>query len=248
MEKSEIIIYIKRDENNSITSIRSNIFIDDTEDWEEIDRWKAGEDRYLYTHADNGEYVLKKYGKPLYDERGIPNYHGNFVEWNEEEKKTNYPSLYNAQEIQEQENTLQTMMAKAQRTAFLVELPDSEAATIPYCYPTWNSFIDKPLPKLNEQGKENRIEHDGKLWKVRQDIPVLLENQPPSIDTASLYEVINVEHEGTLEDPIHYDQTMTVFKDKYYIEDEIIYKCLEDSGQPLYASCKDLPRYFEKVE
>lgn len=59
----------------------------------------------------------------------------------------------------------------------------------------------------------------------------------PSINTASLWEVINVENAGTLDDPIPYDQTMTVYNGKYYLEEGIIYKCIRDSGQPLYATC-----------
>ena len=165
---------------------------------------------------------------------------------NPEEKEEFYPT--EKDEKAEQEATLEQMMFASARATFLIELPDSEAAKIPLCYDTWKSFIDKPLTKLNEQGKENRIEYQGELWKVRQDIPVVLENQPPSIETASLYERIDVEHEGTIDDPIPYENTMTVFKDKYYIQNGVLYLCIEDSGQPLYADCENLPRYFQKVE
>lgn len=89
---NELIIYAKRDEHDSIIRLVSNIFLDNTEGYEEIDRWTEGQDRYLYAHADNGEYVKEKYGKPLFDENGIPNYHGDFVEWNEEEKQEKYPT------------------------------------------------------------------------------------------------------------------------------------------------------------
>lgn len=89
---NELIIYAKRDENDSIIRLVSNIFLDNTEGHEEIDRWTEGQDRYLYAHADNGEYVKQKHGKPLFDEQGIPNYHGNWVEWTEEEKQEKYPT------------------------------------------------------------------------------------------------------------------------------------------------------------
>lgn len=246
MDNNDIIIYAKHDEKNLIIRIVSNIFLDNTEGYEEIDRWVKGEDRYLYAHADNGEYVLQKHGKPLYDENGIPNFKKGFVEWTDEKKETLYPQTENIKA--EQEATLQNMMLASARASFLVELPDEEAIKIPYCYDSWDSYIGKPLPKLNEQGKENRIEYDGKLWKVRNDIPVVLENQAPGIETAALYERIDVEHEGTLEDPIPYDQTMTVYEGKYYIENEKIYKCIRDSGQPLYATCESLVgNYFELV-
>lgn len=171
---------------------------------------------------------------------------GELVELTPEEKEEFYQT--EKDEKAEQEATLEQMMAVSTRTSFLIELPDAEAVKIPLCYPSWESYKGKPLTKLNERGKENRIEYQGELWKMRQDIPVVLENQPPSIETASLYERIDVEHEGTIDDPIPYDQTMTVYKDKYYTQNDVMYLCLEDSGQPLYADCENLPRYFQKVE
>lgn len=89
---NEILVYAKYDENNSIVDILSSIFLNDTEGWVQIDEWQDGQDRYLYAHADNGEYAQEKHGKPLYDESGRPNFHGDFVEWTEEEKKEFYPT------------------------------------------------------------------------------------------------------------------------------------------------------------
>lgn len=237
--ETKISIYIKRDINDSVIEINSNVFIDDLSGWEKIDEWIEGQDRYLYAHADNGEYIETKHGKSLYDELGRPNFKDDFVEWTEEEKQELYP-IKNNSEKNEQEATLQTMMFMSAKTSFLIELPDNEAVKIPLCYEPWESFVGKSL------NKDTRIEYQGYLWKVRQDVNVVLENQPPSIETASLYERIDVEHSGTLEDPIPYVQTMTVYKDKYYLENGKIYKCIRDSGQPLYASCESLlGNYFE---
>lgn len=136
-----------------------------------------------------------------------------------------------------QENSLQAMMAASARASFLVELPDEKAAMIPFCYDPWTT--DKAY-KVGD-----RVECVGKLWKCRQ-AHTSQENWKPSITTASLWEVINVENAGTLDDPIPYDQTMTVYNGKYYLEEGIIYKCIRDSGQPLYATCASLVgNYFE---
>ena len=163
---------------------------------------------------------------------------GKLVELTPEEKEEFYPT--EKDEKAEQEATLEQMMAVSARTSFLIELPDIEAAKIPLCYDPW--VVDK-LYKVGD-----RVENGGKLWKCRTE-HTSQENWKPSIGTASIWEVIDVEHEGTLEDPIPYDQTMTVYQGKYYIEEDIIYKCLRSSGQPLYASCASLVGdYFEKVE
>lgn len=246
---TEIKVYAKYDSNNSIIAIRSSIFLDDTDGWIQIDEWEAGQDRYMYAHADNGEYVQSKHGKSLYDENGIPNFHDNFVEWTAEEKNEKYAYNSPNNELAVQEASLQTMMFASMQTSFLMDLPNEKAATVPLCYPKWEEYIGRKLPKEDEQGRVNRVQYNKKLWQVRQDINVVLKNQPPGIETAALYEVIDVTHTGTLEDPIPYDQTMKVYNGKYYIEDGIIYLCTRDSVNPLYASCASLvPHYFDVAE
>lgn len=90
--ENDLIVYAKYDENNSIVSINSNIFIDNLTDWKQIDKWVKGQDRYLYSHAGNGDYIKEKHGKSLYDENGKPNFHDDFVEYTDEEKEKLYPT------------------------------------------------------------------------------------------------------------------------------------------------------------
>ena len=84
--ENDLIVYAKYDQHNSIIAIDSNIFIDDISDWKQIDKWIEGQDRYLYSHAGNGDYIKEKHGKPLYDENGKPNFHDNFVEYTTKKK------------------------------------------------------------------------------------------------------------------------------------------------------------------
>lgn len=161
---------------------------------------------------------------------------GKLVELTPEEKEEFYP-IPEKTEKSMQEASLQAMMAASMRNSFLVELDDTQAAKIPLCYDPWTTG------KAYKVG--DRVECDGKLWKCHQ-AHTSQENCKPSMNTVSLWEVINVENAGTLEDPIPYDQTMTVYNGKYYLEEGIIYKCIRDSGQPLYATCASLVgNYFE---
>ena len=76
------------------------------------------------------------------------------------------------------------------------------------------------------------VSHDNNLWRVRQ-AHTAQENWQPSLDSASIWEIIQVEHDGSLDDPIPYAPPMEIFADKYYTEDGKTYRCTRDSGTAL---------------
>ena len=120
-----------------------------------------------------------------------------------------------------------------------VNLPDQKALKFKAMYPAWKAGM------AVEVGQ--RYQHEDKLYKCKT-AHTTADHWKPSIDTASLWEVIDEQHEGTLADPIPYDKNMTVYKDKYYTYNGVTYKCLRDSGQPLYAEPASLVgNYFEVV-
>lgn len=97
----------------------------------------------------------------------------------------------------------------------------------------WEEFIGKVLPI----GKI--VSHNDRLWRVRQEHTALKEYEP-SLATASLYEVIEKEHEGTLEDPIPYMPPMEIFEGKYYVENDKTYLCIRNSETTLSHNLNDL--------
>ena len=99
-------------------------------------------------------------------------------------------------------------------------------------YP-WDYYLDKVLTE------GMMVTYEEKPWRVRQT-HTPLEIYPPSLATASLYEAIDKEHDGTLEDPIPYNPPMEIFIDKYYIENNEIYKCIRNSDTALSHSLRDL--------
>ena len=76
------------------------------------------------------------------------------------------------------------------------------------------------------------VSHDDKLWRVRQT-HTCQADWAPSLDSASIWEVIEVEHEGTESDPIPYASPMEIFEGKYYTEAAQLYLCTRDSGTAL---------------
>lgn len=246
----DIIIYVKPDKHDSIVRIVSNIFLDDTDGYKEIDRWKEGEDRYLYAHVDNGKYVKEKHGKPLYDEQGRPNYHGDWVEWTDEEKQEKYPQTENIRA--EQEAQLQNMMLASARASFLNELPEEEAVKIPLCYDSWDSFSNGYTLKV-----DTRLEYNGNLWKVKKEHKKQADWYPGA-DPTLFIQLDKDEHKGTLEDPIPVPDSVTTsgfeyVKGKYYLEDGLKYKMIREGmeeGETItlyYPPSQLLISYFELV-
>lgn len=123
------------------------------------------------------------------------------------------------EEITQIADTIQDTSKKINR----IDLTDNESLSVKDFYPTWQSKIGDNV----EQGY--KMLYDGNLWRVRQN-HLIQEIYPPSLSTAALYEVINYQHEGTLEDPIPYVPPMEIFKDKYYIQNDVVYLCTRDSG------------------
>lgn len=104
-------------------------------------------------------------------------------------------------------------------------LSSNEALEVKEFYPVWSA-------NSVQVKKGERYQCDDLLWEVIQD-HTTQELWKPSLETASLWKVVEVEHEGTKEDPIHYTPPMEIFEGKYYTQNEVLYKCIRDSGIPL---------------
>ena len=91
-------------------------------------------------------------------------------------------------------------------------------------------------------GEGERVRYADKLYKCRQ---AHTSEYTPDL-TPALWSVIDETHKGTVSDPIPYDPNMVVFEGLYYIYNDVVYKCIRDSGNPLYAEPSALiGNYFE---
>lgn len=118
-------------------------------------------------------------------------------------------------------------------------LTASEALRVKERHPKWKIGIDVV--------KGHRYQYGEDLWEVLQGHKTL-ENWKPSLETASLWKRVDEEHAGTKDDPIPYAPPMEIFKDKYYTQSKVLYKCIRDSGQPLSHNLSDLVgNYVEKA-
>ena len=80
------------------------------------------------------------------------------------------------------------------------------------------------------------------VYQCRQDHDAQAHQTPVIIP--ALWLRLDVEHAGTMEDPIHYATGMEIFNGKYYIENDILYLCNRDSGTALYNNLADLVGHY----
>lgn len=107
-----------------------------------------------------------------------------------------------------------------------MSLKDDEALSMPDCFDSFEELVGQEV----QAGRIIRFGDE--LWKVRQAHTVQA-HYPPSMATAALYERVDREHAGTIEDPIPYSPSMEIFAGKYYIQGGTVYRCTRDSGQAL---------------
>ena len=122
-------------------------------------------------------------------------------------------------------------------------LSDGKAVQYTEMYPYWKSGI---AVKVGE-----RYQYNGRLYKVIQ-AHTTQSDWTPDI-TPSLWVVIDVEHSGTLEDPIPAVASMEYIKGKYYIENGTIYLMNRQGmadGESIvlhYTPSQLVGQYFEVV-
>lgn len=128
-------------------------------------------------------------------------------------------------------------------------LTDEQALLVSEFYDAWDDIPDGT--ELTE-GKRYRYKVDGLLYKVKAGQTHKKQSDWNPKDAATLFEVIEPSHTGTKEDPIPAHVNMTYYKDKYYIENDVLYLCtseLAKDGVVLqYTPSQLIDVYFSKVE
>lgn len=121
---------------------------------------------------------------------------------------------------------------------------DQTAARSSAVYDTWEYLVESGY--IAEKAGY-RFRYGEQLYKTRLDAQRFAAEWVPGINTAALYEAIDIEHTGTVDDPIPFTQGMELFAGKYYREDGVTYLCTRDSGTPLYHSLASLVGLYVEV-
>lgn len=112
-------------------------------------------------------------------------------------------------------------------------LTAEEALDVQSHFPRWEELIGE------DEYAGFRFQYGGTLYEVIQT-HTFQEEWKPGEGTEALYKVVQVEHEGTKEDPIPWESNMELESGKYYTEDDVLYLCVRDSGQAMPYKLSEL--------
>lgn len=116
-------------------------------------------------------------------------------------------------------------------------LSNNDSLRVKSMYPIWKEGI---------QVKQNdKYQYDDKLYEADQDHTTQA-NWSPANQSSLWHEVVE-DHEGTLEDPIPYNeelnpmwQGMILEEGKYYKQNGVVYKCIRGTGNKVTHNLADL--------
>lgn len=120
------------------------------------------------------------------------------------------------------------------------DIPNEEALDRAVVIFDWENYIGKTL------NEGQCVVFNEEVYRVRQTHTVQ-EHYAPSLDTASLYEVIVLTACGTMEDPIPYTPPMEIKEGKYYTQYNVLYKCTRSSGTALAHDLYDLRGHYVEI-
>ena len=116
-------------------------------------------------------------------------------------------------------------------------LDDVTALTAITLHPAWAPGTEYPAGR--------KVQRSGKLWRCMQAHTSQPGWEPEH--APSLWEQINETHAGTLTDPIPYSGNMALTAGLYYSQSGVVYRCIRDTGAPVYNALTDLVGLYVEI-
>lgn len=130
---------------------------------------------------------------------------------------------------------VQEMLVRQQINTIAVD--DNTALRMMEFYPEWSAGQAYTAGHKAHRG--------GKLWRCLQAHTAQTGWEPEN--AASLWTEICENHDGTKYDPIPYNGNMALQSGKYYTQNNILYLCNRDTGQPVYNALAELVGLYVEV-
>lgn len=105
-------------------------------------------------------------------------------------------------------------------------ITDKQALNMASLFPVWPDGVNKEGQYIKDQ----IVQHEGQLYRIAQPTVKPIDTQKPGGEgMLAVYRPIDVEHAGTLEDPIPFVSGMDCYEGKYYGYKGKVYK-VADGG------------------
>lgn len=127
-------------------------------------------------------------------------------------------------EVEYPEEKINQTLELLSMTINSMDLTNEQALAVADLYPYWEAG------KTIKTGDKYKYIDD--LWECRKD-HTSTNDLKPSIENVEYWQIVDVTHAGTQEDPIPFVAPMELIKDKYYIYNNVVYICIQDSGTPI---------------
>ncbi len=155
--------------------------------------------------------------------------------WKAPNPKPELPNTPDPAEIQ-----LATMFMLATCTTYT----DDQALQIKSVFSVWPDGV-------NTDGKYTKgqyITHNDQLYRIEQDVQPI-ESQPPDAEgMLAVYRPVDIEHEGTLDDPIPWVYGMNCYAGKYYSYEGAVYMVAEGGDMIPCTWPPDTPDMWQWVK
>lgn len=203
----------------------------------------------MILHAGNGLILTQSADLPMKDRLFLPHVQirdsEELKEWKEITIKQRDEMLASTSIIDVDDMTVDSIrrmdeiVTKVAERINDVPMTVEESLELVNYFPKWKEGEPMPIGR--------RLSYNGSLYEVVQEHTSQSDWNPH--DAKSLYKVVQVEAEGTEYDVIQWEQGMVLEEGKFYKDGDVTYKCIRNSGTPLYYSLDVLVgNYVEVIE
>lgn len=136
-------------------------------------------------------------------------------------------------------DTARSEITDAVLTATINTVPVDDATALRWIdfYPEWSGNTPYSVGF--------KTTYQDRLWRCIQAHTSQVGWEPTNVP--ALWEEICESHSGTIDDPIPYNNNMTLENGKYYSQFSITYHCIRDTGVPVYNNLADLVSIYVEI-
>lgn len=116
-------------------------------------------------------------------------------------------------------------------------MDDQRALSGVELFPVWAA--------ANAYAPGDRVQRGGRLYKCVQAHTAQTGWEPENAE--ALWTEVCESHAGTMDNPIPYSGNMALELGKYYVQDDIVYRCTRDTGNPVYHALAELVGLYVEV-